>query len=272
MAKIKMSSRLKQLMSELFEKLARQNSLKEGALEGMTFGDQIQTDTDGVIPNSRVLMSTNASNNDTLTISGHVIKFVTSLASAGAGETFTQVKIGGDAATTRASLCNALNGVADSDNIVEATTTFKSAMATLGAPLYADQVSTKVRIRLASVHGAVGSLNPASSPSVTLAANLTTSAAWDVTNLNASGGIDAGKRVVVTQFTITAAMITAAEKLVECPFTPTAFSVQCRSSSGVIRALDEAVTISGDAIRLVFAGGSSPNWQATDTCTLTIRE
>jgi hypothetical protein len=269
MAKIKMSSRLKQLMSELFEKLARQNSLKEGALEGMTFGDQIQTDTDGVIPNSRVLMSTNASNNDTLTIGGHVIKFVTSLASA---YTFTQVKIGGDAATTRASLCNALNGVADSDNIVEATTTFKSAMATLGAPLYADQVSTKVRIRLASVHGAVGSLNPASSPSVTLAANLTTSAAWDVTNLNASGGIDAGKRVVVTQFTITAAMITAAEKLVECPFTPTAFSVQCRSSSGVIRALDEAVTISGDAIRLVFAGGSSPNWQATDTCTLTIRE
>jgi hypothetical protein len=99
MAKIKMSSRLKQLMSELFEKLARQNSLKEGALEGMTFGDQIQTDTDGVIPNSRVLMSTNASNNDTLTIGGHVIKFVTSLASA---YTFTQVKIGGDAATTRA--------------------------------------------------------------------------------------------------------------------------------------------------------------------------
>ncbi len=269
MAKIKMSSRLKQLLSELFEKLARQNSLKEGALEGMTFGDQLQTDTDGAIPNSRVLMSTNATNNDTLTIGGHVIKFVTSL---GAANTFTQVKIGGDAATTRASLVNALNGVADSDNIVAATTSFVSAMATLGAPIYADQVSTKVRIRLATVHGAVGALSPATPVSVTLAASLTTSAAWDVTNLNASGGIDAGKRVVVTQFAITAAMVTAGEKFVECPFTPTSFSVQCRSSSGVIRALDEAVAISGDAIRLVFAGGGSPNWQATDTCTLVIRE
>ena len=269
MAKIKMSTRLRQSLSSLFERLAREHSLKEGALEGMDFGDQIQTDTDGAIPNSQILMSTNASNNDTLTIGGHVIKFVTSLGSA---YTYTQVKIGGSAAVTRTSLCNALNGVADSDNIVEATTTFKSAMATLGAPLYADQVSTKVRVRLASTHGAVGALNPASPPSVTLAASLTTSAAWDVTNLNASGGVDAGKRVIVVQFTVTAEMITATEKFVECPFTPTGFSVQCRSSSGVIRALDEAVTISGDAIRLVFAGGSSPNWQATDTCTLVIRE
>lgn len=271
MAKIKMSTRLRQSLSSLFERLAREHSLKEGALEGMDFGDQIQTDTDGAIPNSRILMSTNASNNDTLTIGGHVLKFVSSLGSA-YPIGVTQIKIGGSAAVTRASLCNAINGVADSDNIVEATTTFKSAMATLGAPLYADQVSTKVRIRLASTHGAVGALNPATPPSVTLAASLTTSAAWDVTNLNASGGIDAGKRVIVVQFTVTAEMIAATEKFVECPFTPTGFSVQCRSSSGVIRALDEAVTISGDAIRLVFANGSSPNWQATDTCTLVIRE
>ena len=81
---------------------------------------------EGAVPTVRVSIATNPSNNDTVTVGGHVFKFVSSL---GAANTYTQIKIGGAVATSRATLVKALNGVADSDNIVEGTTTFVAAAA-----------------------------------------------------------------------------------------------------------------------------------------------
>jgi hypothetical protein len=277
MAKIKMSSRLKQLMSELFEKLARQNSLKEGALEGMTFGDQIQTDTDGVIPNSRVLMSTNASNNDTLTIGGHVIKFVTSLASA---YTFTQVKIGGAVATTRATLIKAVNGTADADNIVEATTTFAAAAAAAGWGVVADApTGAIVRIREVSssrYHGQAAYAVAKDPSSITLAEAFTDATdTVSCANINETGHAP-GRKFASGKVTITAAMITFGSHTIDLEFTPDAKSLiaDVRSSTDVKRAVDEALAVSASnkTIALTLAGGSSPNFQANDVFSWWISE
>src|SRR4051812_34485429 len=86
----------------------------------------------GVIPSARLVMGTAGANTETVTIGGHVFKYVTALGAAAAQ---TQVKVQGTAAGSRAKLVLAINGIADALNIVPATTPF-------ALSVLADQVDT----------------------------------------------------------------------------------------------------------------------------------
>lgn len=206
----------------------------------------------GVVPAARLAFATDASNNDTITIGGHTFKFLTTLVAA---DTFTQVKRGTSAAQTLADLVKAINGTS-STNVVQATTPFSKSVV-------ADAVGTSLRIRLADARGG----NPIAgvSASIALAEALTPAGdIWNCANLNVSGKDPGDSQCSLSAFTVTAAMVTNGSFQLELPFTPTIVSAQVRSSAGVLRSIDEAVTISSNAINFAMAGGASPNLQAGD--------
>lgn len=207
----------------------------------------------GIIPSARCAFSAQPANNDTLTINSKTFTFKTTLIAA---TTTTQVLRGADAATTLASLLNAINGVTDA-TVVKDTTPF-------ALSLIADAVSaTVLRIRLADAQG--GNAIAGTSSSYALAASITAGAsAWSVANLNASGKVATTYQCSSGSVTITAAMVTNASFQIELPFTPTAFVHMCSASTGVQRAITDAVTISGNAINVALAGGASPAIQAGD--------
>lgn len=214
-------------------------------------------DARGVIPSARLPFSANPANNDTITIGGASFVFKTTLI---APTTATQVKRGGNAAATLATLLDAINGVTNT-NVVPATTPF-------AASLVADAATaTSLRIRKASAQG--GQAVAGTVSSTALAASITAGAsAWNVADLSASGAPDAQLNRALVQLTITAAMITAGGYFLELPFTPTAFLVHVLSSAGVLRSTTDAFTISGNAIAITLAGGASPAIQAGDVVTV----
>lgn len=211
----------------------------------------------GVVPAARLPFATDASNADTLTIGGHVFKFLTTLIAA---DTTTQVKRGTSAADTLASLVKAINGTA-STNVVVATTPF-------ALSVVADAVTaTVMRLRLADARG--GNPKAGVSDSITLAEALTPAASiWNCANLNVSGKSPSDSQCSLSKFTVTAAMVTAASFDLELAFTPTVFIAHVTASTGILRSCDEAVTISGTHLHFVMAGGGSPNLQAGDLVTV----
>jgi hypothetical protein len=247
------------------------------SLGDVDLGEQLQNVREGSVPSGRYSIATNPSNNDTITIGGHVFKFVTSLASA---NTFTQVKIGGAVATTRATLIKAVNGTADADNIVEATTTFAAAAAAAGWGVVADApTGAIVRIREVSssrYHGQAAYAVAKDPSSITLAEAFTDATdTVSCANINETGHAP-GRKFASGKVTITAAMITFGSHTIDLEFTPDAKSLiaDVRSSTDVKRAVDEALAVSASnkTIALTLAGGSSPNFQANDVFSWWISE
>lgn len=235
------------------EILARMETVVGGIL-GDSYNPPVATK--GVIPAARLAFATDASNADSITIGGHEFRFLTSLIAA---DTFTQVKRGTSAAATRASLVNAINGVAD-DTVVQATTPFDKS-------IVADVVSTSVRIRLADERGGVPVAGV--SASIALAESLTPAGdIWDCANLNV-----AGRAASSSQYTsdgsvvVTAQMITNLAYNIELPFTPANFAISVRTSTGAFRAYTDTVAISGNSLLVTFGGGAAPNMQAGDIIT-----
>ncbi len=208
----------------------------------------------GVVPSVRLNFATNPTNDDTITIGAKTFTFKTTLITA---TTTTQVKILGTAALTLAALLDAINGVTNA-NVVADTTPFTTSVV-------ADAVSaTVLRIRKADAQGGTAIAGTMS----TTAFSETLTAAADIVNaanLNVSGKAATDNTISTGSVTITAAMITNGTFDVELPFTPTIVQWSGYASTGVPRAINEAVTISGNALHLVLAGGASPNWQANDT-------
>ena len=247
------------------------------SLGDVDLGEQLQNVREGAVPSGRYSIATNPSNNDTVTIGGHIFKFVTAL---GAANTFTQVKIGGAVATSRATLIKAINGTADADNIVEATTTFAAAAAAAGWGVVADApTGAIVRIREVSssrYHGQAAYAVAKDPSSITLAEAFTDATdTVSCANINETGHAP-GRKFASGKVTITAAMITFGSHTIDLEFTPDAKSLiaDVRSSTDVKRAVDEALAVSASnkTITVTLAGGSSPNFQANDVLSWWISE
>lgn len=268
----KMTTRQAQIFKELFEGLCKEKGYRDELFAGLDLGVQFDSEEEGSVQAARLNMATDPSDTNTVTIGGHVFKFLSTLVAA---DTFTQVKRGTSAAATRADFLDAINGVTNAD-VVPATTTCTAAWNTLGYALAADEVDTsRIRVRRVAldkpgVASAALALAPISiAVSETLA---NASDVWDCANINESGHAS-GKHEAAGTLAITATMITATKFHIELPFTPVAGTLlwDGYTSAGVKRAIDEAVTVSGSTIKLVFAGGGSPNWQATDVFSWRIR-
>lgn len=205
----------------------------------------------GAIPSSRIAFTANPTNNDTLTLGGAVIKFVTAL---GAVVAQTQVKIGGSAAATQALVVKAVNGIADAANITDGSTPLTAA--NVGAAIVADAVSTSVRVRLADARG--GTAIAGTSASVVLSDAITGGGEWDHANLNETGQAESAVSECRGKVTITTAMATAMAAggvFIELPFTPTTFSVGLFTSAGAqLLTITDTFTISGNALVLTQAG------------------
>jgi len=226
------------------------NDVMQKSLAGIVAGEALLM---GIIPSARMAFSANPTAADTITIGGKTFTFKSSLVAA---TTTTQVKILGSAALTLAALLDAINGVTNA-NVVLDTTPFT-------ASIVADAVTaTVLRIRKASAQGGTAIAGTVSSTA--LACSITAGAsAWSAANLNVSGKAATDSKMSVGAVTITAAMVTNASFQIELPFTPTTLHWTCSASTGVQRAITDAVTISGNAISVALAGGASPAIQAGD--------
>ncbi len=272
-----LSTAQKSIVKRALEMLVSFSGRDVSSLGDVDLGEQLQNVREGSVPSGRYSIATNPSNNDTVTVGGHVFKFVTSI---GAANTFTQVKIGGTVATTRATLVKAINGTADADNIVEATTTFVAAAAALGWGVVADApTGAIVRIREVSssrYHGQAAYAVAKDPSSITLAEAFTDSTdTVSCANINETGHAP-GRKFASGKVTITAAMITFGSHTIDLEFTPDAKSLiaTCRASTNVVRAVDEAMAVDASAktLTLTLAGGSSPNFQANDVLSWWISE
>lgn len=258
MAQQRLSLKIKQNLKSLLETLiqgAAGGGYRPEALASFDLGEQLDSHADGVISSARLKFSVDAANNDTVTLNGHVFKFLTALVTA---DTFTQVKRGTSLAATQASLINAINGVTDA-TVVKATTPFTSLVC-------ADLVdATHIRLRQSETQGAVP-LAAQAPVSFTLAQSMTQAGdVWNCANMNVSGqAATVGQRQVHGRVTITAAMRTYGSFQIEVPFTVGRLLWDGYTSAGIKRAIDEAVTFSGNVITVTTAGGSAPNWQAND--------
>lgn len=212
----------------------------------------------GVVPAARLVMATDPSNADTMSIGGKTFKFLTTLIAADAT---VQVKRGTSAAATLAALVKAINGTVSASEWVEATTPF-------AVPIVADTASaTVLRIRNATARGGLPLAGIAASCALT--ETLTPAASiWNCGNLAESGKAPQDCATSLSSVTITAAMVTNASFQVELPFTPTVVLAFVKSSAGVQRASTDAVTISSNAVSIALAGGASPAIQATDVVTI----
>lgn len=221
--------------------------------------DALELLDSGVVPSARVNMATAPTANDTVTIGGHVFKFVAAL---GAADTFTQVKIG-TAAATRAAFVKAINGTVDAANVTPATVPFAGLVV-------ADEIDTsRIRIRAAATRGGTP-LTATAGTSVAVSEALTAAAdVWDRANLNESGEA-ARRRFASTTIAITAAMIAAGKVYVEFPFTPTDVEITVRSAAGAPLPTTDAAVIEGNAVKITLAGGAAPALVATNVVTIQV--
>lgn len=213
----------------------------------------------GTIPSARLNMATAPTANDTVTIGGHVFKFVAAL---GAADTFTQVKIG-TAAASRTAFIKAINGTVDAANVKPATVPHTIA-------IVADLIDTsRIRIRTATAKGGTA-VAASKGTSIALAEALTAAAdVWDRANLNETGQTNA-QTSAVSSIVITAPMIAAGKVYVEFPFTPLDFTFTVRSATGALLPCTDLLTIEGNAIKIALAGGAAPNLVATNIVTLDV--
>jgi hypothetical protein len=203
---------------------------------------------------------------ETVTIGSQVFEFDNATPPvAGGGAARIAVYIGANLAAAVANLVKAINGTVDA--AVWTPGNGSTSVPAVVADAYGG--AGGVRIKGATARG--GTATPAAPASTALATNVGGGSAWDMTNLNASAGRAAvdGPSTVAGKITITAAMITKGSVEIELPFACTILEAEVRSSTGVLRASDEAVTLenSGTTIKQVLAGGASPNLQANDVLT-----
>lgn len=207
----------------------------------------------GIVPGARLNFATNPSNTNTVTINGHVFKFLTTPI---APDTTTQIVIGANAAASLALFIKAINGVSD-PLIIPATTPHT-------LTLLADAVTaTVLRIRFAA---AQGSSTLAIGPKAAYAVSETLANAndvWSHADL-VSTGRTLAPQVTRGTIIITAQMITATAVYVELPFTPIEYGYSRMTATGSILTCTDLVTISGTALKIALAGGATPNLQAGD--------
>lgn len=276
MAQSNLNAYQQAVLKSAMELLVRIGGNDPAVMSGIDLGAQLQGVRDGIIGSARLGLATNPTANDTVVIGGHTFKFVASL---GAVVTQTQVKIGADAAASRAVLVKAINGTADSVNILEGTTAFVATAYAGGWAVVADEVgSSTIRVRqcLWGYHGLTNYVQALTPVSIALSETFTDATdAWNCANLNETA-LAPGKRSTSGFLTITAAMITKGSFVIDLPFTPVVKSLQWDGyiSTGVKRAINEAVVASAadKTITLTLAGGGSPNWQATDVFAFRISE
>lgn len=199
----------------------------------------------GVVPSARLVMSAQPTDADTISIGGKTFTFVAALGAAGAT---VQVKIGGNAAATLASLVKAINGTTAALEWTEATTPFAGLV-------LADAVGTSLRIRAALTRG--GTITASVSAGVALTEAITAAAdVWNATNLNVAGKSEFKQSMTLYKLTLTALMLTTVGFVVELPFTPVHLMWACKDSTGAPKTITDTVAISGDGVLFAQAGAT----------------
>lgn len=203
----------------------------------------------GTIPRAAILLSTNPTANDTITIGNDVIEF------GGAGSNINVV-IQGSAALTLTELVRVYNLNASEK-------------------VFSEEDGTDFVVKPATTAGARsgGKVTP-SSPNIALSDALTAVVAWNAANLNLLGGKpENAASSARAELAVTAAMVTKGEVKFEFVFTPTNFTWQALTSGGVLRLTqNDDAQLSGKLVTLTLAGGAVPDIQATDVVTVVAYE
>lgn len=156
-------------------------------------------------------------NNQTVTIGGHVFIFKTTLGAAGAQ---TQIEISG---TYNEDLRDAINGTTNA-RVVQATAPFASSIVS--------STSAFLVVYIVNATSRGGTPVLGASSSVTLSTTVT-NAVWSAANLNAQEGHDEGQRPVARgAITVTAAALSYQEVDAYFPFVPVGVQITATDSVG----------------------------------------
>lgn len=187
---------------------------------------------------------------NTVTIGANVFEFRASTPPAGGTAGRIWLYQGADSAASRAAFIDAINGVVDAARITYDGALTITFLATAGVTL------GDVIIRSAATAG--GAVVPSAVATAVAETLATGTDVWDQATCY-GGFAQAHTQSVATTVTLTADMIAKANLQVQFGFTPTHCVLVNR-----MRPQNEAVTIVGNAVNLVLAGGATPNNQAAD--------
>lgn len=199
-----------------------------------------------------ILLSTNPTHQDSLTIGADVYEFInTATGTVVADDGNVAVAIGANAAATQANLLAALNGTAAAEHAtITLADTETPAIGVGSLPMYGVVNSNVLSLFYSKSQGksplsitqAQWATMPAAVPSIALSDDLTASVAWSHTNMNQvpyfNGALGVVSRSASVQITVTAAMIAAG--MVTVIFrvgagAGMAMHVTCYTASGVIK-------------------------------------
>lgn len=202
-----------------------------------------------VTPVASILLSTNPTATDTLTIGDDTYEFVAT-DGAVADDGYIAVEIGVDAAATQANLIAGINATYDPDehpNITNIATT-APALANGTESVVASVASDILYIRPALVAGGTAL---AASPDIALSDALTAVVAWNLANLNEGGGVATAGEVqhVYTSLTVTTELAAGDVATVDAPFTIGGFQVVAYTAAGA-GSFPDAVTASGSTLTI----------------------
>lgn len=228
----------------------------------------------GAVAEARLIFSAQPSHQDTIGIGGDAYEFIdTGTGTQVADDANIAVVIGGSAAATLNNLIAAINGTADEEHATVTLADGTTPAVGIGSvAVVADAIGTDLRIRSATAAGN----NPIpADPDIALAESITSATdIWrqGTVNLNSlSGYAAAPKREVKGSLAVTTAMLTSEPfTVVSCPFTPTGFIVQVRTSTGLCKYVTDLFTIANDTIQCNVDGATSV--ANTDTITFHVWE
>lgn len=228
----------------------------------VAFGSKTSMDNAGVCAEARLILSNQPTHQDTIGIGNDTYQFInTGTGTVVSNDAYIAVVIGGSASATRTNLLAAINGTATNPHAtVTKADTVTGAIGIGTESFVGDEISNDVRIRTAD---RIGGSAIGGSPSKSLAESITDAAdVWRQgnVNLNTLGGqTRARKRTASGQITVTSAMITSEPFTVASfPFTPTGFTVQIRSATGLVKGdVTDLFTIANNTIQCNVDGATN---------------
>lgn len=225
----------------------------------------------GGVAAAPLLLSSQPTTNDTVTIGADIYQFKTALGAV-TNDAYIGVAIGASAAATAVNLIAAINGTQTASGITMINAVTPAAQ--IGTEsVYALNILSPQTVVVCSADGVGGDIIGAD-PSIVLAEAITAAAdVWlcgNVSMATLAGRTSNSVPFAIASLTITTAMLTLVQRLA-FPFAVGAFTYQVRSATGALKTpVNDLLVADGQTVKVSLVGGAGGDMANTDVLTVLV--